>query len=127
MSYFFCLVKSTTLSGIARIANRLPWQSVRNLRFGDSPATAEDTAMTNGIEPLVLDLVDWLAERERTYKQVNHVRRRYRSGLPIWEEASRRGLVMTKIVNGHCVAKPTSHGLILGELRRETRRNMRPR
>jgi hypothetical protein len=122
MLYFVCLVKSATLSGIARIANTFPWQPVRNLRFGDRPRTAENRATNTAIEPLVLDLVDWLAERERTYKQVKHVRRRYHSRLPIWEEATRRGLVMVKIVNGRCVAKPTSLGLILGELRRETRR-----
>jgi hypothetical protein len=81
--------------------------------------------MSTAIEPVVLDLVDWLAEQERTYDQVKQVRRRYRSRLPIWEEATRRGLVMTKIVNGRCVAKPTSLGLILGELRREARRQVR--
>ena len=125
MLSLLCLVKSATLSGIGRAANRQRWQPLRNLHFGGRTRVAGNIAMSTAIEPLVLDLVDWLAERERTYKQVKRVRRRYHSRLPIWEEATRRGLVITKLVNGRCVAKPTSLGLILGELRRETRRHVR--
>jgi hypothetical protein len=78
--------------------------------------------MDTVIEPLILDFVDWLAERERNYKQVMYAWGRSRSRLLIWSKANRRRLVTTEIVNGHCVVKPTSLGLILGELRKESRR-----
>jgi hypothetical protein len=81
--------------------------------------------MDTMIEPLILDLVDWLAERARNYEQVMHAWGRSRSTLLIWEEANRRRLVTTQIVKGRCVVKPTSLGLILGELRRESRRQVR--
>ena len=78
--------------------------------------------MDTEIEPRILDLIDWLAERERTYEEVKYAWRRYRS---IWEEADRRGLVTIKIVNGRRAVRPTSLGLVLGELRREARRQVR--
>lgn len=83
--------------------------------------------MDTAIEPLIFDLVDWLLERERTYDQVMHAWRSSSSTLPIWDEANRRGLVMTETVNGGRVVKATSLGLIVGELRRETRRQKRQR
>jgi hypothetical protein len=89
-----------------------------------SPRKRENTNMESVIESLILDLVDWLAKRERNYEQVMHAWGRSRSRLLIWEEANRRGLVTTQIVKGRCVVKPTSLGLILGELRRESRRQV---
>ncbi|MBV8865632.1 MAG: hypothetical protein JO210_09595 [Acidobacteriaceae bacterium] len=79
------------------------------------------------IESLVLDLVGWLVEQERTYDEVMYALRSSGCRLAIWEEANRRGLVMIEIVKGHRVAKATSLGLILGELRREARRQVRAR
>jgi hypothetical protein len=81
--------------------------------------------MDTVIEPLILDLVDWVIQQERTCQQLMDVWRMRRARLRIWQEANRRGLIMTDIVNGHCVVKPTSLGLILAELRRETRRQAR--
>ncbi len=82
------------------------------------------------IEPVILDLIDWLVERERTCEEAMSAWGRPRSRLPIWNEANRRGLVMTETVNRRCVVRPTELGLILGELRREMRRQVqqpRPR
>jgi len=76
------------------------------------------------IEPVILDLIDWLVERERTCEEAMSAWSRPGSRLPIWEEANRRGLVMTRRVKRRCVARPTSLGLILGELRREMRRQI---
>jgi hypothetical protein len=81
--------------------------------------------MDTEIEPRILDLIDWLAERERTYEEVKYAWRGYRARVSIWKEANRRGLVTIKIVNGRRAVRPTSLGLVLGELRREARRQVR--
>jgi hypothetical protein len=94
--------------------------TLRNPYFEGKPRRAESIVMSTAIEPLLLDLVDWLAEEERTYSQVEQVCPRDRSTIPIWKEATRRGWVTTKIVDGRCIAKPTWLGLILGELRRKS-------
>ena len=72
----------------------------------------------DSIDPLVLDLVDWIADEERAFSDVISL-----LGTPTrqraWDEAIRRGLVSTEDANEHSVVRPTSLGLILGELRRE--------
>jgi hypothetical protein len=80
--------------------------------------------MDASIESVVLDLVDWLAARERTCEEVVHAWQS-RTTLPIWQEAHRRELVINESVNGRCIVRPTSLGLILGELRRAMRRQVR--
>jgi hypothetical protein len=81
--------------------------------------------MDTEIDPLILDLVDWLAERERTCKEVMCGWRSVRSRLPIWDEAIQEGFVMTELVSGRCVMRPTSLGLLEGEFRREIKRQFR--
>jgi hypothetical protein len=93
--------------------------------FRSQSEQKENRKMDAVIESLILDLVDWVAERERNYEKVIYAWRRSRSRRLIWEEANRRGLVTTQVVKGRCVVKPTSLGLILGELRRESRRQVR--
>ena len=89
------------------------------------PEQPENSDMDTEIEPRILDLIDWLAERERTYEEVKYAWRGYRARVSIWKEANRRGLVTIKIVNGRRAVRPTSLGLVLGELRREARRQVR--
>ena len=78
--------------------------------------------MDPAIDLLTLDLVDWLARRERTYEDVICILRRARSRLAVWKQAMRRGFVMTETFNGRCIVKPTELGLIEAELRRGIRR-----
>jgi hypothetical protein len=61
-------------------------------------------------EPLVLDLVEWIAKEPRDYAEVMEVWRTSCPRLPIWEDASDRGLVARERVAGRLVVVATSHG-----------------
>jgi len=45
------------------------------------------------VEALIVDLLQWLAERERTYEEVMSAWRTSCPKLPVWEDANDRGLV----------------------------------
>jgi hypothetical protein len=65
------------------------------------------------VETLILDLVRWLTERDRSYEEVMDAWRTSCPRLPIWEDANDRGLVKREDVNGRCVIKVTSSGQAL--------------
>jgi hypothetical protein len=67
--------------------------------------------MTDPVEPLILDLLEWLAKGARTYIEVMDAWRTSCPRLPVWEDANDRGLVMTEEVNGRTVVKITASGL----------------
>ncbi len=46
------------------------------------------------VEALIHDLLDWLAQRERTYEEVMAAWRTSCPKLPVWEDAIDRGLVV---------------------------------
>ena len=48
--------------------------------------------MADTVEPLVADLLEWIG-RSRPYAEVMEVWRTSCPRLPVWEEATRRGLV----------------------------------
>ena len=50
----------------------------------------------NVINPLILDLLDWLAPEPRPYAEVMDVWRTSCPRLPIWEDAVDRGLVVRR-------------------------------
>ena len=62
------------------------------------------------VEALILDLLQWLTVRERTYEEVMDAWRTSCPKLPVWEEANDRGLVIREGVNGRCVVRITSLG-----------------
>ena len=45
------------------------------------------------VESLILDLLAWLEERERTYEETMSAWRTSCPRLPVWEDANDRGLV----------------------------------
>lgn len=49
--------------------------------------------MTNTIEPLIIDLLAWVAKEERSYADVMDAWRTSCPRLPVWEEANARGFV----------------------------------
>ena len=51
-------------------------------------------------EALILDLLEWVALRERTYEETMDAWRTSCPRLPIWEDANDRGLLTTKQCNG---------------------------
>lgn len=67
------------------------------------------------VEALILELLQWLAKRERSYEEVMDAWRTSCPRLPVWEDANDRGLVTRDEVNGRCVVRITSLGLALLE------------
>ena len=51
--------------------------------------------MTEAPEALILDLLEWLAKRDRSYEEVMGAWRTSCPRLPVWEDANDRGLVQT--------------------------------
>ena len=52
------------------------------------------------IEPLIFDLVEWVAKEPRTYAEMLDAWRTSCPRLTVWEDAIERGLVMRKPVAG---------------------------
>ena len=65
------------------------------------------------VESLILDLLDWVASRERTYAEVMDAWRTSCPKLPVWEDANDRGLVATVQENGREVVRVTPLGQAL--------------
>ena len=69
--------------------------------------------MADPVEYLILDLLDWLMVRDRSYEEVMDAWRTSCPRLPVWEDANDRGLIAREEVNGNCVVKVTATGLAL--------------
>jgi hypothetical protein len=65
------------------------------------------------VDALILDLLEWLVKRDRSYEEVMDAWRTSCPKLPIWEEANDRGLVKKEDVNGRCVVRISSSGRAL--------------
>jgi len=72
--------------------------------------------MTDAVESLVLDLLEWVADRERSYEDVMDAWRTSCPRFPIWEDATDRGLLTKRYVNGHSVVSISTSGLALLKL-----------
>ena len=73
------------------------------------------------LEALILDLLEWIAMRERTYEEVMSAWRTSCPRLPVWEEAHSRGLVKTRSRDGVEMVEITAQGrLVLEECQRHT-------
>ena len=69
--------------------------------------------MTDPVAALILDLLDWLMVRDRTYEEVMDAWRTSCPRLPVWEDANDRGLITREEVNGNSVVRVSSAGLAL--------------
>ncbi len=70
--------------------------------------------MPDSLEPLILDLLEWLSIRERTYPEVMDAWRTSCPKLPVWEDANDRGLIAREHKNGFeiiCLT-PSGHALL---------------
>ncbi len=47
------------------------------------------------VEALIVDLLQWLSERQRTHEEVMNAWRTSCPRLPVWEDANDLGLVVT--------------------------------
>jgi hypothetical protein len=70
------------------------------------------------VEALIADLLEWVLIEERTYEEVMDAWRTSCPRLPVWEDASDRGLLTTALVKGRRIVRPTVSGLALLEQRK---------
>ncbi len=67
--------------------------------------------MTDTVENLILDLVDWVGRKERTYQETMEAWRTSSPRLPVWEDATSRGFVETTFADGRSWVRATKAGL----------------
>jgi hypothetical protein len=70
------------------------------------------------VDNLIVDLLLWVANGERSYEQVMEAWRTSCPKLPVWEDANDRGLVMTDEVNGRSIVTITAAGRAFLERRK---------
>jgi hypothetical protein len=69
--------------------------------------------MTDTVENLILDLLEWIGREERTYQETMDAWRTSCPRLPVWEDANDWGLVERGSANGRFVVRVTPAGLAL--------------
>jgi D-3-phosphoglycerate dehydrogenase len=70
------------------------------------------------VDALILDLLDWVQARARSYEETLDAWRTSCPRLPVWEEANDRGLIVRDEANGLSVVRVTTRGLALLERQR---------
>ena len=73
--------------------------------------------MSDPVDPLILDLLEWVADGEREYAEVMDAWRTSCPRLPVWEEANARGLVTRIVRRGTPLVAITPAGRALLEHR----------
>jgi hypothetical protein len=69
------------------------------------------TAMSNNVDDLILDLLEWLGPNPRSYVEVIDAWRTSCPKLPVWEEANDRGYVeRSPLVGEGLVVSVTDEG-----------------
>ncbi|MGA7963547.1 MAG: hypothetical protein WCA33_17795 [Candidatus Acidiferrales bacterium] len=79
------------------------------------------------VDALILDLLEWLARRDRSYEEVMEAWRTSCPKLPVWEEANDRGLVAREDGGGRSIVRVSSLGrelLALSRTSRDARHDM---
>jgi hypothetical protein len=71
--------------------------------------------MFDAVESLTLDLLEWLANDERSYDEVMDAWRTSCPRFPVWEDANARGLIAKRYLNGRVFVQVTTVGLALLE------------
>ena len=74
--------------------------------------------MPDPLEPLILDLLEWLSIRDRTYSDVMDAWRTSCPKLPVWEDANDRQLLQRENKNGVEIIRLTPSGRSLLRERR---------
>lgn len=69
--------------------------------------------MSDAVEVLMFDLLEWLASAERSYDEVMDAWRTSCPRFPVWEEANERKLVAKEHLNGRTVVRVSASGLEL--------------
>jgi len=66
--------------------------------------------VTSTVEALVLDLLEWLARRDRSYEETMDAWRTSCPRLTVWEDANDHGLVWIEDKNGRSTVRVTPAG-----------------
>jgi len=74
--------------------------------------------MSDTVETLLLDLLEWLSTKERTYQETMEAWRTSCPRFPIWEDANDRGLIEAEQSNGSFLVRLTASGFALLKARR---------
>jgi hypothetical protein len=69
--------------------------------------------MTDNVENLILDLLEWVERKDRTYQETMDAWRTSCPRLPVWEDATERGFVETASAEGRSLVRATPAGLAL--------------
>jgi hypothetical protein len=85
------------------------------LRTPNLANTEEVTLTDTVVEALILDLLEWLAERDRSYDEAIGAWRTSCPRLPVWEDAVDRGLIVREDTNEKSTMTVTASGLALLE------------
>jgi hypothetical protein len=67
--------------------------------------------VSSTIEPLIVDLLEWLAKTERSYEEALDAWRTSCPRLTVWEDANDRGFIAIEEVNGRIIVRPSALGL----------------
>jgi hypothetical protein len=73
------------------------------------------------VESLILDLLEWLGKQDRTYEETMEAWRTSCPKLPVWEEATDRGLISMELAEGRNIVRIADAGLALLEQHRPPR------
>jgi hypothetical protein len=73
------------------------------------------------VEALILDLLGWLTERERSYEEAIEAWRTSCPKLPVWEDANDLGLIVRVEQRGRSIMRVTPSGLALLDQRRASK------
>jgi hypothetical protein len=66
--------------------------------------------MSQTVEVLILDLLEWLSRRERSYEETMDAWRTSCPRLPVWEDANEQGLVAVENGEGQSWVRVTPAG-----------------
>jgi len=69
--------------------------------------------MSDIVENLILDLLEWVARKDRSYHETMDAWRTSCPRFPVWEDSKDRGLVELDSANGRRVVRVTTQGLTL--------------
>lgn len=69
--------------------------------------------MSDPVEALVLDLLEWVGDSGKSYADVMAAWRTSCPRLPVWEEANERGLVIRENTGSHVLIRLTPKGQAL--------------
>jgi hypothetical protein len=89
------------------------WDRQHSDKMRPEMISSANSAKDPVVEALILDLLQWLANGERTYEEVMDAWRTSCPRLTVWEDANDRGLIASEQLNGRKFIRPSSSGLAL--------------